>query len=108
MSRIDCKCKKVTEGQAHNHITSSAPLLSRGTSVCVCVLVFSSVPGPPPPRTVNEKLSQEEDPPLFWEGINRIPIKRCTIWNMREISSNQITGIKMDEKGRTKWAGGRL
>lgn len=36
------------------------------------------------PRTVNEKLSREEEPALFrGGGINRIPIKRCTIWNMR-------------------------
>lgn len=74
--------------------------------ICVCVSIQQRA-GPPPPWTVNEKLSQEEDPPLFWEGINRIPIKRCTIWNMREISSNKITGIKMDEKGRTKRPEGR-
>lgn len=36
------------------------------------------------PWTVNEKLSREEEPALFrGGGINRIPIKRCTIWNMR-------------------------
>lgn len=37
-----------------------------------------------PQRTVNEKLLREEKPALFRSGgINRIPIKRCTIWNMR-------------------------
>lgn len=34
---------------------------------------------------------------IVLQGINRIPIKRCTICNMRQISSNEITGIKMDE-----------
>lgn len=45
---------------------------------------------------------------VFW-GINGIPIKkkrrkkRCAIWNMRQISSKEITRIKMDEIEQKGW-----
>lgn len=62
----------------------------------VCVLLFSSV-WDLLLWTANEKLLKEEDPPLFSEESIGYLSKRCAICNMRQIGSNAITGIKMDE-----------
>lgn len=66
-------------GSGHGHMTrpQAIPKTAAHFSMQQCAVAR-------PQRTVNEKLSREEKPALFRSGgINRIPIKRCTIWNMR-------------------------
>ena len=45
----------------------------------------------------DEKLSKDRDSSLFSEESIGYLSKRCDVCNMRLISSNEITGIKMDE-----------
>lgn len=61
MQSINCKCEG-HRGTAHNHITLSS--MSMSTHAYVCALLFSNVPDLLL-WTANEKLSKEEDPPLF-------------------------------------------
>lgn len=76
---------KVTEGQ-HIIILHSAPSFSASMSAHACMLLLSRVWD-----------LQEEDPPLFCEESIGYLSKRFAICNVRQMSSNEITGIEMSE-----------
>lgn len=48
-------------------------------------------------RLLMSSYQKKEDPPLFSEESIGYLSKRCAICNMRQISSNEITGIEMAE-----------